>query len=153
MKGFVVIDASLAAMWGIPESFTDSALSLARQWAREKIQPIAPSLILPEITNAFYKRVTRREIDLSAAIGALHIVLDFGIEIREEPGLHAWAMELAHKLKRPNTYDCHYLALSEIHHCPLWTGDERFYNAAGNYFPQLNWVGRYALPPSGRTNM
>jgi predicted nucleic acid-binding protein len=72
-------------------------------------------LILPEIANAFYKRVTRSEVVLKTAIEAFHIVLDFGIEIHEEPGLHEKAMELAHQIKRPNTYDCHYLALSEIH--------------------------------------
>ena len=102
-----MIDASLAAIWGIPESFTDRALALAKELAQEEIQPIAPSLILPEITNAFYKRVTRGEIDLTTAIEAFQVVLDFGIELREEPGLHS---ELVHQLKRPNTYDCHYLA-------------------------------------------
>lgn len=146
MKGVAVIDASLAAMWGMPESFTDHALALARRWGREHIQPIAPSLILPEITNAFYKRVTRKESDLATAIKALRIVMDFGIEIREEPGLHSKAMELAHQLNRPNTYDCHYLALSEIHHCPFWTGDERFYNSVKNSFPKVHWIGHYSLP-------
>jgi predicted nucleic acid-binding protein len=138
-----VIDASLAAMWGIPESFTDRALALAKQWAKEGIRPIAPSLILPEITNAFYKRVTREEIDLTTAMRALRIVLGFGIEIHEEPGLHSRAMELAHQLKRPNTYDCHYLALSEIHHCLLWTGDERFYNSVKGSFPLIKWIGHH----------
>jgi len=145
VKGVVVIDASLAAMWGLPESFTDRALVLAKKWAQEDIQPIAPSLILPEITNAFYKRVTRGEIDLTTAMEGLDIVLDFDIEIREEPGLHSRAMELSHQLKRPNTYDCHYLALSEIHQCPLWTGDERFYNSVKNSFPQVKWIGHYSL--------
>ena len=141
----VVIDASLAAMWGMPESFTDHALALAKEWAQEEIQPIAPSLILPEITNAFYKRVTRGESDLATAMEALHIVLDFSIEIREEQGLHSKAMELAHQLKRANTYDCHYLALSEIHQCPLWTGDERFYNSVKNSFPEVKWISNYSL--------
>jgi predicted nucleic acid-binding protein len=145
VKGVAVIDASLAAMWGILESFTDRALALANKWAQKGIQPIAPSLILPEITNALYKRVTRGEINVMTAIEALHIVLDFGIEIREEPGLHSKAMELAHQLKRPNTYDCHYLALSEIHQCPLWTGDERFYNSVKNSFPEVKWIGHYSL--------
>jgi predicted nucleic acid-binding protein len=145
VRGLVVIDASFAAMWGMPESYTDRALALAKKWAQEDIQPIAPSLILPEITNAFYKRVTRGEIGLLTAIGALHIVLDFVIEIREEPGLYSKAMELAHQLKRPNTYDCHYLALSEIHQCSLWTGDERFYNSVKNSFPKVHWIGHNAL--------
>ncbi len=141
MKGVAVIDASLAAMWGMPESFTERALALASRWDREDIQPIAPSLILPEITNAFYKRVTRGESDLATAIEALRVVMNFGIEIREEPGLHSKAMELAHQLNRPNTYDCHYLSLSEIHHCPFWTGDERFYNSVKNSFPKVHWIG------------
>lgn len=145
MKGVAVIDASLAAMWGIPECFTAHALALAKRWAQERIQPIAPSLILPEMTNAFYKRVTRGEIDLTTAMEALRIVLDFGIEILEEPGLHTRAMELAHQLKKPNTYDCHYLALSEIHHCLLWTGDERFYNSVKKPFPRVKWIGHYSL--------
>lgn len=143
MSDVAVIDASLAAMWGIPEAFTDRALALVKQWAKEGIQPIAPSLILPEITNAFYKRVTRGEIDLTTAMKALHIVLGFGIEIREEPGIHSRAMELAHQLKRPNPYDCHYLTLSEIHHCLLWTGDERFYNSVKGPFPRIKWIGHY----------
>jgi len=145
VKGLTVIDASLAAMWGMPESFTDRALAIAKKWDREGIRPIAPSLILPEITNAFYKRVTRGEIDLTTAIEALHIVLDFGIEILEEPGLHSRAMELAQRLRRPNTYDCHYLALSEIYHCPLWTGDERFYNSVRNSFAEVKWIGHFSL--------
>ncbi len=145
MRGVTVIDASLAAMWGIPESFTDRALAFARKLAQEEIRPIAPFLILPEITNAFYKRVTRGEIHLTTAIEAFHIVLDFGIEIREEPGLHSKAIELAHQLKRPNTYDCHYLALSEIHQCPLWTGDGRFYNSVKKSFPQVQWIGHHSL--------
>ena len=144
MKGVVVIDASLAAMWGMPEAFTDRALALASKWAQEEIQPIAPSLILPEITNAFYKRVIRGETNLATAIEALHVVMDFGIEIREEPGLHAKAMELSHQMNRPNTYDCHYLALSEIHHCSLWTGDERFFNSVKRTFPQVKWIGNYS---------
>jgi predicted nucleic acid-binding protein len=145
VRNVVVIDASLAAMWGIPESFTDRALALAKKWVQDEVQPIAPSLILSEIANAFYKRVTRGEVSLTTAIEAFHIVLDFGIEIREEPGLHSKAMKLAHQLKRPNTYDCHYLALSEIHQCPLWTGDERFYNFVKNSFLHVQWIGHYFL--------
>ena len=145
MNNIAVIDASLAAMWGVPESHTKRAFALANKWAQAGIQPIAPCLILAEVTNAFYKRVVRGEINLSAAIEALHVVLAFGIEIREEPGLHTLAMKLSHQLKRPTTYDCLYLALAEIHGCPLWTGDERFYNSARKTFPHVQWIGNYPL--------
>ena len=145
MKNTVVIDASLAAMWAIPEIYTGMALALASQWIQEETRLIAPCLMLTEVTNAFYKRVIRGEIGLATAIEALHVVMEFGIEIREEPGLHSLAIELAHQLKRPNTYDCHYLALAEIYHCAFWTGDERFYNYVAKIFNRVKWVGDFKL--------
>lgn len=144
MKKVAVIDASLAAMWGIPEFLTDRALALTDSWALDGTQPIAPFLILAEVTNAIYKRIARGELDLSTALEALDVVLGFGIELREEPRLHSMAMELSYQLKRPNTYDCQYLALAEIHHCPLWTGDERFYNSTRKTFPNVRWIGNYS---------
>jgi len=149
MSKIVVIDASLAAMWSVPEVYSDQALTLANQWAEQNTLLIAPCLMLTEVTNAFYKRVVRREMDLVTGIEALHVVLEFGIEIREEPGLHSRAMELSHQLKRPTTYDCHYLALAEIHNCELWTGDERFYNSVKETMHQVKWIGNYPPPSRG----
>ena len=139
----VVVDASLAAMWAIPERFSARALALARQWAEEETRLIAPCLLLTEVTNAFFKRLLRGEINLSNAITALEVVFGFNVEICEEPGLHSRAMELSYQLKRPNTYDCHYLALAEIHRCDLWTGDEKFFNSIAKTFPRVKWVGSY----------
>jgi predicted nucleic acid-binding protein len=147
MTKIVVIDASLAAMWAVPEVYSDEALTLANRWAQEQTHLMAPCLILAEVTNAFYRRVVRREMDLATAVAALHVVLGFGIEIREDPGLHARAMELSHQLKRPTTYDCHYLALAEIHNCDLWTADERFYNSAKETMHHVKWIGN-PPPPS-----
>ena len=149
MSKIVVIDASLAAMWAVPEAHSNQALVLANEWAQEHTRLIAPCLMLTEVTNAIYKRVVRREIELDTGIAALDVVLGFGIEIREEPGLHSRAMELSHQLKRPTTYDCHYLALAEICHCELWTGDERFYNSVKEAMHQVKWIGNYAPPSTG----
>jgi len=68
----------------MPEDYSDQALILANQWAQENTRLIAPCLILTKITNAFYKRFVRRGMDLTTGIAALHVVLEFGIEIREE---------------------------------------------------------------------
>jgi len=101
VSGHVVVDASLAAMWGVPEPYTPQALALASQWLEEGRQMVAPCLMLTEVANAFYKRVVRREMDIKAATGAMDVVLGFGVEIREEPGLHSRAMELSRELGRP----------------------------------------------------
>ena len=141
MTNFVAVDASLATMWAVPEPYTELALNLAIQWAGQGARLIAPCLILTEITNAIYNRVLRREMDLKTAAEALRIVLGFDIEIREEPGLHARALELAHDLKMLTTYDAHYLALAERYNCDLWTGDKKLYFSVKSKLPWIKWVG------------
>ena len=143
MAGLVVVDASLAVKWGLPEPYTQQAFELADRWANDETQLIAPCLILAEITNAIYKRVNRREMDLSIARQALHTVLEFGIEIREEPGLSERVLELAHALKMSTTYDAHYLALAEKYGCDLWTGDRRLYNSTKNRFSWVKCLGEF----------
>lgn len=144
----VVIDASLATMWAVPEPHSQAALALAGQWARTGTTLLAPGLLLAEVTNALYKRLLRREMDLGTAQRALRVILGFAVEIREEPGLPARAIALAEQLRRPSTYDCHYLALAERYRCELWTGDHRLYNAVTPAIPWVKWIGQY---PSGRS--
>lgn len=105
---------------------------------------IAPCLMLTEVANAFYKRVVRGEMSMEAATGAMDVVLGFGVEIREELGLHSRAMELSRELGRPAAYDGHYLALAEFLGCDLWTGDRRLYNAVKSRLSWVKWVGEYA---------
>lgn len=140
----VVVDASLAAKWAIPEPYTEQAFALAERWSNEGAHLIAPCLILAEITNAIYKRVQRREMDLNTGQQAMRTVLEFGIEIREEPGLQDRALALAYELKMPATYDAHYLALAEKYGCNLWTGDKKLYNATKSRLPWVKWVGETA---------
>lgn len=146
MSGKVVIDASLAAMWAMPERHSEEALALAAQWAHAGARLLAPCLLLAEVTNALYKRMVRREMDVNTALGALRVILDFPIEIREEPGLQERAIILAHQLRQPTTYDCHYLALAESHQCEFWTGDQRFYRAVKDTMPYVKWVGNAPRP-------
>lgn len=141
MNAAAVVDASLAVMWAVPEPNSERALALASRWAEKGTRLLAPCLLLAEVTNALHKRIIRRELDHAAAQAALRIVLRFAIEIREEPGLPARALELAHRLGRPTTYDCHYLALAERHRCELWTGDQRFFNAVKGSMPIVRWIG------------
>lgn len=141
MTSLVVVDASLAAKWALPEPYTEQAFELAGRWANEGITLIAPSLILAEISNAIYKRVRRRELDLKTAQQAIRVILEFGIEIREEAGLQEHILALADELKMPTTYDAHYLALAEKYGCDLWTGDRRLYNLTKAKLPWVRWVG------------
>ena len=141
MPEVVVVDASLATMWAIPEPFSARSLELAEEWAGNATGLLAPCLLISEVTNAVYKRVVRRELTLVEAQHALDIVLGFSIEIREEPGLAHRAMEWASRLRQPAAYDMQYLALAELNRCECWTGDQRFFRAARVTAPWVRWVG------------
>jgi len=45
MSKIVVIDASLAAMWAVPEVHSNQALALANQWAQEDTHLVAVDLV------------------------------------------------------------------------------------------------------------
>ena len=143
-----VVDASLAAMWALPEPHSAEALARAEQWGQDDVHLLAPCLLIAEPTNALYKRVLRNEMDLPAAVAALGVIFGFGVELREEPGLAARALSLAAQLRGPTTYDCHYLALAEKYDCALWTGDQRFYNAVHQVEPRVRWIGSPGAPPA-----
>jgi predicted nucleic acid-binding protein len=147
--GLAVVDASIAAMWVLPEQFSALALTLAEDWARAGVQPIAPCLMPTEVANAIYKRVQRREMTFDQAIEAFDVILGFGVRLEEEPEIHRRALTLAYRLNRPTPYDAHYLALAELRGCAVWTGDERLFNAARGEIPWLNWIGAYA-PAEGK---
>ena len=130
MNGFVVVDASLAFKWLVPEKDSDKARELARFWDAEGTQPVAPHLLPVEVANALHRRVIRDELTLQDATSLMENLLGTGISLRETPGLHSRALELAHKFHQDAVYDAHYLALAETLGCELWTADVRFYRAS-----------------------
>ena len=51
------------------------------------------------------------------------------------------ALAIARRLGLGKVYDSLYAALAQSLGCDLWTGDERFYNAARGSLPWIRWVG------------
>ena len=49
---------------GRPGNYSDQALLLAETWSKEETPLLAPCLLLTEVTNALYKRIIRKEMDL-----------------------------------------------------------------------------------------
>ncbi|MBI4305772.1 MAG: type II toxin-antitoxin system VapC family toxin [Chloroflexi bacterium] len=147
MNDLVVVDASLAVKWLVNEVHSDKAYALARSWADDGTQPVSPYLMAVEVANALYRRVLRKELTVEAAAHLLRTLLASGLELRETPGLHGRALELADHLRQDAVYDAHYVALAETLGCECWTADRRFHRAASPTFHYVRWV---AEPPSAR---
>ena len=146
MSGFVVVDASLAFKWLVSEDNSDKARAISRSWANEGIQAAAPYLMPVEVTNVLHRRVARGELSVEDALRLLEHLLASGIELRDEPGLHSRALELAGQLRQGAVYDAHYLALADILGCDYWTADERFYRATVLVSQNVRWIGEFAAP-------
>jgi predicted nucleic acid-binding protein len=116
----VVVDASVALKWVIPEVLSDRAETLRGRADRL----LAPDLLLPEAANALWKKLIRREITAREAAQALDLLMASGLDVRPSGPLLGRALELARRLRHP-VYDCVYLALAQGEDATLVTADQR----------------------------
>jgi len=115
----MVIDASVAALWVLPQPGSERAAAL-----RSQDRLIAPTLVAAEIGSALWKAARRGDLSGADALVALDIALrhfDALVPLEEQ---RARALELAIELQHP-IYDCFYLALAEGEKCPLVSADAR----------------------------
>jgi len=124
-RGTLVIDASVALKWYIPEMDSDRALSVLKSRARL----IAPDLIMPEIGSALWKKIRRGELAAAEARRILEALVSSRHMIFRASGpLIQGALNLA--LRLPSTvYDALYLTLAVSENCPLITADGKLVRA------------------------
>lgn len=116
----VVIDASIATKWVLPETGSERALSL-----RERGEDcIAPSLLVAEVGSAAWKRARRGELTVAQAIRAVEVATALVTSLVPLRELAPRALEFAIRLDHP-IYDCFYLALAERENVALVTDDRR----------------------------
>ena len=115
----MVIDASVAFKWLVPEMGSDAAAAWIAQ-----TELLAPSLIYAEVGNALWKLVRRGEFSEEGAAEQLARLPTLVNAIDDEP-LVPRAFELAVALQHP-VYDCIYLALAESIEDVVLTADARF---------------------------
>lgn len=119
----VVVDASLAIKWLLPEPDSTSALALRRRWDNHGIAPAAPDFLLIEVHNVLWKKLTRGDITPDAPI--LSAAPTFGLDLNWFPAapLLAGAWELAVRCQ-VSIYDALYGSLAQYLRAPLYTADE-----------------------------
>lgn len=135
----VVIDASIAVKWFLPEPHTEAAHRLLV--GRRKL--LAPDLIWAEVGNVLWKRCRRAEITREVAQSILRDFKRFPIETFAVKPLLEPAWELATQY-RTSVYDGLYLALAVGWDCKLATADRSFYDAikSGPLASIMLWVER-----------
>ncbi len=112
-------------------------------WGKEQVRLIAPTLWGYEVVSVLRNRASRCLLPPDKEAEAVAFIQALPVHMLHPPGLHQRAWELARQFDRPNAYDAHYLAMAEGENCPLWTSDERLYNAVRDTLPWVHWLGHY----------
>jgi predicted nucleic acid-binding protein len=123
--GPIVVDASIAFLWFVNEP---------NGWGAEQLLEaesvlLAPDLMAAEVCNAWWKKLRRREMELTDVEQAVTNLLALGIVWTPSTLLLRTATRLAAELGHP-IYDCLYLTLAASHAASLATVDERLRRAA-----------------------
>jgi len=121
----VVVDASVAVKWVLPEPGSDRAAAI--RTADDDL--LAPSLAHAEIGSAIWRAVLRGDVPAAEARRDLKVAVGHYRRIIPLAELADRALELATRVRHP-IYDCFYLALAERERCALITADARLIAAA-----------------------
>ena len=138
----IVVDASVAAKIFIEDALSETAADLYRRYIFH-----APTLIMPELTNVFWKYVQLKKYPADAAEAAISAV---GRQLRltELTQLATDALRLAVRLGHP-AYDCFYLALAAQMKIPFLTADKKLLRKIKSY-KSVETISLYNVPEAFR---
>ncbi len=133
----IVIDASVAVKWFLPELHAKAA----RKLLSGKRHLLAPDLIWSEVGNVLWKKVQRRELAAEAARNIVREFQHFPLETPSSKRLLEPAWDIAERFQM-TVYDSLYVALAINRGCALVTADRKMYGAFkhGPLSTSLMWV-------------
>lgn len=133
----LVVDASVAVKWFLPEAQSEAARALLRPGH----DLIAPELIYAELGSALLKRVRKGEIGEGVSDTIFTLARELRMDIHPISPLLEATLRLcmAHK---QTFYDSLYLALALAQDARLVTADRPFFDAirASSLSPHVLWV-------------
>lgn len=124
----LVLDASVAIKWYIPETLSAEA----RRFMSPRFRLHVPSFFAAECGNTIWKKVAqRRELDRDRGREILEELLAYPMQVHDTGGLIIPAYDLAHAVANPKlaVYDFVYLATAEALGARLVTADRVFFDA------------------------
>lgn len=133
----IVVDASVALKWFVPEVHSDAAVRLLDS----DVPLCAPDLILAELANTLWKKTRRDEITPQQASETMTAFRRLDVEIQPSNDIVPAALVLATSLGR-TVYDCLYLTLAIARNTVLVTADRKFHAAVmtSQFAQHIRWV-------------
>jgi predicted nucleic acid-binding protein len=132
----VVLDASVAAKWLVPEPDTEKARRVLVDWKEGRIELVAPSVLLVEVASVLWKKVKKNELHSGDAAGLFREFRHLGLPLVAIEGLIFHALDFSFFYKHP-VYDCIYVALAVRERCSLLTADEELFQRISKPVPRM----------------
>ena len=145
----VVVDASVAVKWVLPEEWTDRAQALMAASIQARQRLVGTPHLFIEVVNAIYQRrrgAPQERLSEIEADQALARFLAFPLELLSPTPLYEQAFAFARTHGLSNVYDSAYVVLAQLLNTTLWTADETLLNALGTAAPWVRFIGAYPLP-------
>lgn len=125
----ICLDSSFVIKLLIDEEDSDKASDLWLGWAGVEAI-VAPLLISYEVTSVMRTALYRGRIAEVSALSGLDLFFTLPIRFHHSHLIHEEAFRLSSMLGAGAAYDSHYLAVSTLLDCALWTADRGMYAAA-----------------------
>lgn len=134
----LVIDASVAVEWFLPEELSNEALHIRDGFIEGEYLLIAPDLMLSEFVNVLWK--SRELVDERSSLDIVRDLLALGIALVPSEQIIVRAYRIAREHNR-TVHDAMYLALAASRNCGMVTADARLYHAVDKRLPFVKLLG------------
>ena len=136
---YIVVDASVAVKWILPESGRTASLALLRGFVEGQSVLLAPRTLTEEVASAMCKRFRRKQLTAEQVRVAFDYFQQRRPVLVDDPGLLGEALDLSLR-HRLSLWDCLYLALAMRHRCNLVTADQRLVRSASRHYPFVELI-------------
>ena len=127
----MVLDASFAAAWILPDEATAEAESCLRRMLDGELELVTTALWHYEMCNLLNTAVRRKRLDEASADRALELLqqLTMPVHDHQDPLWQRRMLSLARRFGL-SAYDAAYLELADRLQCPLLTADHQIRKAS-----------------------
>lgn len=131
MNKSLVIDASVAAKWLLPDEQDFTAKLIKDEFAKRAISIYIPALLFYEVNNLLKSAALAKRIKSKETSRVYEAFLDLDFNVYWSKQILKDALKIALKLNL-SSYDAAYVALAEDLQIPFYTADGRLVKQASN---------------------
>ena len=140
----IVLDASFAAAWILPDESSNDAEACLQKILEGELEMVTTALWHYEMCNLLNTAIRRKRLDEGSADSALGLLQQLPVGIHDHQQ-ELWQRRLQILARRfgLSAYDAAYLELADRLQCPLRTNDNKLRAAAKQL--GLAWYPRYSV--------